>query len=135
VIMGLAPHPGLLRRVAGNYNYDPGAQGGRPATDLLTVASLLASLFFLRLLGLSFSAPPQDVLTPISPGRAQPVPSAAYLTRTRVQFAAETKCARYLGASDDENLWVGISWFTFLLQSSPPASPSQNETSWSVAKS
>jgi hypothetical protein len=85
---------------------------------------LLASLFFLRkgyiLLGYH---------------SAQPAPSAAHLTRTRVQFAAETKCARYLGASDDENLWVGISWFTFLLQSSPPASPSQNETSWSVAKS
>jgi hypothetical protein len=37
------------------------------------------------------------------------------LTRARVQFAAETKCAQYLGASDDENLWAGISWLTFLL--------------------
>jgi hypothetical protein len=40
-----------------------------------------------------------------------------FLTRTRVQFAAETKCARCLGASDDGNLSVGISWLTFLLQS------------------
>jgi hypothetical protein len=39
-----------------------------------------------------------------------------FLTRTRAQFAAETKCARYLGASDGENLSVGISWFTFLLR-------------------
>jgi hypothetical protein len=40
-----------------------------------------------------------------------------FLTRTRVQFAAETSCPRYFGASDDENLSAGISWFTFLLQS------------------
>jgi hypothetical protein len=33
-------------------------------------------------------------------------------------ICAETKCARYLGASDDGNLSVGISWLTFLLQSS-----------------
>ena len=41
-----------------------------------------------------------------------------FLTRTRVQFAAETKCARCLNASDDENLSGAISWFTFWLQSS-----------------
>jgi hypothetical protein len=41
-----------------------------------------------------------------------------FLTRIRVQFAAETKCAPYLTASDDENLSGAISWFTFLLQSS-----------------
>jgi hypothetical protein len=29
--------------------------------------------------------------------------------------AAETKCAGYLGQSDDENLSAGISWFTFLV--------------------
>jgi len=39
-----------------------------------------------------------------------------FLTRTRVPFVAETKCAPYLGASDDENLQPGISWLTFLLQ-------------------
>jgi len=33
-------------------------------------------------------------------------------------IAAETKCTRHLSASDDENLSVGISWLTFLLQSS-----------------
>jgi len=32
--------------------------------------------------------------------------------------AAETKCTRHLSASDDENLSAGISWLTFLLQSS-----------------
>jgi hypothetical protein len=36
-----------------------------------------------------------------------------FLARTRVQFAAETKCARYLGASDDGNLSAGISWLAF----------------------
>jgi hypothetical protein len=41
-----------------------------------------------------------------------------FSARTRAQLAAETKCARYLGASDGENLSAGISWFTFLLQSS-----------------
>jgi hypothetical protein len=33
----------------------------------------------------------------------------------RVQFAAETKCARYLGASDEGNLSAGISWLTFFV--------------------
>ena len=37
-------------------------------------------------------------------------------SRARVQFAAETKWAQYLGASDDENLSAGISWLTFLFQ-------------------
>jgi hypothetical protein len=41
-----------------------------------------------------------------------------FLTRTRVQFAAETECAWDLGASEDENLSAGISWFTFLLHPS-----------------
>ena len=36
-----------------------------------------------------------------------------FLTRTGAQLAAETKCARYFGASDGENLSAGISWFTF----------------------
>jgi hypothetical protein len=44
--------------------------------------------------------------------------SRLFLTQTRVQFPAETKCARHLGASEDENLSAGISWFTFLLHSS-----------------
>src|SRR5258708_16250041 len=39
-----------------------------------------------------------------------------FLTRTRVQTAAETNCARYVGASDGENLCAAIWWFTFLLQ-------------------
>jgi hypothetical protein len=39
-------------------------------------------------------------------------------TRRRVQFAAETKCAHCLTASDDENLSGAISWFTFLIHSS-----------------
>jgi len=48
-----------------------------------------------------------------------------FLTRTQVQFAAETKCARYLGASDDENLPAGVSWFTFLLQSIADDAPKE----------
>jgi hypothetical protein len=40
-----------------------------------------------------------------------------FLTRTRVRFAADTKWARYLGASDDGILSTGISWLTFLLHS------------------
>ena len=41
-----------------------------------------------------------------------------FFTLTRIQFAAETNCARYLGHRAHENLCGAISWFTFLLQSS-----------------
>jgi hypothetical protein len=42
-------------------------------------------------------------------------PALHTVTRTRAQLAAETKCARYLGASDGENLSADISWFTFFV--------------------
>jgi hypothetical protein len=41
-----------------------------------------------------------------------------FLARTRGQFAAETKCAGYLGQSDDENLSAAFRGLLFWLQSS-----------------
>jgi hypothetical protein len=38
-----------------------------------------------------------------------------FLMLTRIKFAAETNCARYLGHRAHENLCGAISWFTFLL--------------------